>query len=241
MRTYGLLGKKLDHSFSKDFFSKKFKKEHIINTKYVNIQLDNLLNIHQVIKDLNISGFNVTLPYKQEIIPYLYKIDAQAEIVGSVNVVKIVDNKLYGFNTDIIGFEKSIFPLIKYRKTALILGNGGVSKSVQYVFSKLNISFKVVNRNTIFDYSDINQEIINSSDIIVNCTPIGSFPRIDTSPSIPYENITSKHLLFDLIYNPELTKFLSHGLQKDAIIKNGKEMLYIQAEESWTIWNSDNI
>jgi shikimate dehydrogenase len=241
MKRYALLGKSLSHSYSKSFFTEKFLKEKIKNTKYLNLELDDISTIKICIKKFNISGFNVTIPYKSDILPFLDSISEESKLVGAVNTIKIIDGKLHGLNTDIIGFEKSIFPLLKNRKTALILGNGGASKAIQFVLSKLNINYKIVSRNTYFDYHNIDKEIIESSDIIINTTPLGTYPKTTEYPNIPYQFLNSKHLLFDLVYNPKVSTFLSYGIRNNCEIKNGSEMLYLQAEESWRIWNSDII
>ena len=239
MIRYALLGKSLSHSFSEQYLSEKFFKEGIKNTEYINLELDNLNNLKDKIKELNLSGFNVTIPYKIEIISKLDFISNQAKTINAVNTVKVIEGKLHGFNTDIIGFTKSIAPLLNKRKTALVLGNGGSSKAIQFALQKLNISWKVVSRNTDFDYRQITKETIDSVEIIINCTPLGTYPKIDEYPKLPYNLLNSKHLLYDLVYNPKQTKFLSFGLANNCSIKNGEEMLVLQAEESWKIWNSD--
>ena len=239
MIRYALLGKSLSHSFSEQYLSEKFFKEGINNTEYINLELDDLNNLKDKIKELNLSGFNVTIPYKIEIISKLDFISNQAKTINAVNTVKVIEGKLHGFNTDVIGFTKSISPLLNKRKKALVLGNGGSSKTIQFALQKLNISWKVVSRNTDFDYRQITQETIDSVDIIVNCTPLGTYPKIDEYPKLPYNLLNSKHLLYDLVYNPKQTKFLSFGLANNCSIKNGEEMLVLQAEESWKIWNSD--
>ena len=183
MIRYALLGKSLSHSFSEQYLSEKFFKEGIKNTEYINLELDNLNNLKDKIKELNLSGFNVTIPYKIEIISKLDFISNQAKTINAVNTVKVIKGKLHGFNTDVIGFTKSIEPLLNKRKTALVLGNGGSSKTIQFALQKLNISWKVVSRNTDFDYRQITQETIDSVDIIVNCTPLGTYPKIDEYPN----------------------------------------------------------
>ena len=239
MKKYALLGKSLSHSFSEQYFSEKFLKEGINNTEYINLELDNLNNLKYKIKQLNLSGFNVTIPYKIEIISKLDFISNQAKTINAVNTVKVIEGKLHGFNTDIIGFTKSIAPLLNKRKTALVLGNGGSSKAIQFALHKLNINWKVVSRNTDFDYRQITKETIDSVEIIINCTPLGTYPKIVEYPQLPYNLLNSKHLLYDLVYNPKQTKFLTFGLANNCSIKNGEEMLVLQAEESWKIWNSD--
>ncbi len=238
MKTFGLIGKKLSHSFSRSYFNKKFFKEQIANTKYLNFELNDISKFPQLIKKQNLSGLNVTLPYKESIIPFLDELSKNAKKIGSVNTIQISNGKLIGHNTDVIGFKQSIIPLLAGRNTALILGNGGAAKAVKYVFNQLNISHKTINRNSSFDYLDITLEIIDFNTIIVNTTPLGMIPKIKNYPQIPYELLTEKHLLFDLIYNPKETLFLKYGRANKACTKNGFEMLQIQAETSWNIWNT---
>lgn len=239
MIRYALLGKSLSHSFSEQYLSEKFFKEGIKNTEYINLELDNLNNLKDKIKELNLSGFNVTIPYKIEIISKLDFISNQAKTINAVNTVKVIEGKLHGFNTDVVGFTKSISPLLNKRRKALVLGNGGSSKAIQFALQKLNISWKVVSRNTDFDYRQITKKTIDSVEIIINCTPLGTYPKIEEYPQLPYNLLNSKHLLYDLVYNPKQTKFLTFGLANNCSIKNGEEMLVLQAEESWKIWNSD--
>ena len=238
MKTFGLIGKSLSHSFSSSYFNEKFFKERITNTKYLNFELNDISEFPQLIKKQNLSGINVTLPYKESIIPFLDELSENAKRIGSVNTIQISNGKLIGHNTDIIGFKQSITPLLAGRNTALILGDGGAAKAVKFVFNQLNISHKTINRNSSFDYSDITSEIIDFNTIIVNTTPLGMIPEIKNYPQIPYELLTEKHLLFDLIYNPKETLFLKYGRANKACTKNGLEMLQIQAETSWNIWNT---
>ncbi|MBT5858691.1 MAG: shikimate dehydrogenase [Flavobacteriales bacterium] len=239
MKTFGLVGKSLSHSFSSQYFSEKFYKENITNCQYLNFEIDDISNIKKLISENDILGLNITIPYKTSIIPYLDGVSDESEKINAVNTVKIVNGKLYGFNTDVIGFKKSISPILDNRKTALVLGNGGSSKSVQYVLKNLDISFKVVSRKTKLDYQHVDKEIMETTDVIINCTPLGMYPETESYPKIPYEFLNSKHLLFDLVYNPKQSKFLTFGIAKNCIVKNGLEMLHIQAEESWNIWNNN--
>ena len=238
MKTFGLIGRNLSHSFSSSYFNEKFSKERITNSKYLNFELNDISEFPQLIKKKNLSGINVTLPYKESIIPFLDELSENAKRIGSVNTVQISNGKLIGHNTDIIGFKQSITPLLAGRNTALILGDGGAAKAVKFIFNQLNISHKTINRNSSFDYSDITRELIGSNVIIINTTPIGMMPKIKNYPQIPYELLTEKHLLFDLIYNPKETLFLKYGRANKACTKNGLEMLQIQAETSWNIWNT---
>ena len=239
MRTFGLIGYPLSHSFSKNFFQNKFLILNFKNCQYLNFPIKNVSEIISVISKNNIEGFNVTIPYKEKVMPFLDFASENAKEIGSVNTVKIIDDKLYGYNTDIIGFQNSFTPIINNRRNSLILGDGGASKSVQFVLNKLNINFELVSRNTEFNYHNITEEIIDSVDIIINCTPLGTYPKVDEYPKLPYSLLNSKHLLYDLVYNPKQTKFLTFGLANNCSVKNGEEMLVLQAEESWKIWNSD--
>jgi shikimate dehydrogenase len=238
MKTFGLIGKNLSHSFSSRYFNEKFYKEGVTDTEYLNFEINDINEFQQLIKKQNLSGINVTLPYKESIIPFLDELSEKAKKIGSVNTIQISHGKLIGHNTDVIGFKQSITPLLSGRNTALILGDGGAAKAVKFVFNQLNISHKTINRNSSFDYSDITRELIGYNAIIINTTPIGMMPKIKNYPQIPYELLTEEHLLFDLIYNPKETLFLKYGRANKACTKNGLEMLQIQAETSWNIWNT---
>jgi len=238
MKTFGLIGKNLSHSFSSRYFNEKFYKEGVTDTEYLNFEINDINEFQQLIKKQNLSGINVTLPYKESIIPFLDELSEKAKKIGSVNTIQISHGKLIGHNTDVIGFKQSITPLLSGRNTALILGDGGAAKAVKFVFNQLNISHKTINRNSSFDYSDITRELIGYNAIIINTTPIGMMPKIKNYPQIPYELLTEEHLLFDLIYNPKETLFLKYGRANNACTKNGLEMLQIQAETSWNIWNT---
>lgn len=239
METYGLIGKNIDYSFSRNYFSEKFKSESILNSQYVNFDIDNIINIKELFKQKN-RGYNVTIPYKETIIPYLDELDSHAREIGAVNTIKITNGRTKGFNTDWIGFKQSLSPLLKpYHNKALILGTGGASKAVRYTLEQLNIDFATVSRNPVsLGYEDLSEQLLNEFLLIVNCTPVGTFPNTDEAPEIPYEFITDRHLAFDLIYNPQETIFLKECRLRGAQIKNGLEMLEIQAEEAWKIWNS---
>lgn len=237
MKTYGLIGKNISYSFSRNYFDNKFKNEEIQKSQYINFDLDNLSKLNNLF-NINNFGFNVTIPYKEAIIPYLDSLDFHAEKIGAVNTIKIDNGKKIGFNTDWIGFKKSIEPLLKPHHTkALILGTGGASKAVIYALEQLKIETLIVSRSGKITYKDLSEEIIQNHTIIINCTPVGTFPNVDSSPNIPYNFITNNHLAYDLIYNPAETLFLKNCREKGAVTKNGLEMLEIQAEESWKIWN----
>jgi len=247
MERYGLIGYPLTHSFSAEYFSEKFFREGIINCRYDLFPIDSIDNLLQLIKETKeLKGLSVTIPYKQKIIPLLTSIDDVAKNIGSVNTIIIERNEnifLHGFNTDVFGFKESLKPLLKnHHKKALILGTGGAASSVAYVLNKLGIEYLFVSRtktwlpNTI-DYSSLNEDIISTHNLIINATPVGMFPHIMNLPNIPYNYITKDHLLYDLIYNPSETLFLKKGIEKGVTVKNGMEMLYLQAEKSWEIWN----
>lgn len=240
MKKFGLIGLPLEHSFSHKFFSQKFEKEKI-DAIYTLYELQDIKQFCELIKKEHLCGLNVTIPYKESIIPFLNKIDDTAKAIGAVNVIKFSNDQLIGYNSDCKGFEKSLLPLLKPHHTkALILGTGGASKAVNYVLQKLNIETKFVSRTQkedCFIYDDLTKEIIDQFTLIVNTTPLGMFPQTETFPSLPYHYFTKKHLLFDLVYNPTETMFLKYGLQYGCTTKNGYEMLVEQALESWRIWN----
>ena len=241
-RKFGLIGKNIDYSFSKKYFSEKFKKENLDCT-YSNFDIENISLIESILQKNGISGYNVTIPYKQEIIKFLDEIDEVAKAIGAVNTIKKIDNKNIGFNTDSIGFEKSLIPLIENKKpnSALILGAGGASKAVKYVLKKLKINYSTVSRKegkSEFIYENLNDMIINRFKMIINCSPVGTFPNINKCPNIPYKHLTKEHVLYDLVYNPIESLFLRRGRELGCKTKNGLEMLEIQANESWRIWNN---
>ena len=237
MKRFGLIGKRLTHSYSKDFFNNIFSKCNLKKHEYNNYEITNLKLIKKLIETNNLYGLNVTIPFKQDIIKYLNEIDEIAKEVGSVNTLKIQKDQIKGYNTDIIGFEKSILPLIGKRRSALILGDGGSSKGVQFVLKKNNIRFSVVSRRGIKNYSNLKISDITNNLIIINTTPLGMSPDYSSSPKIPYEYLNKDHLVYDLIYNPKETLFLKKARKQNCVIKNGLEMLHLQAKESWKIWN----
>lgn len=240
---FGLVGRDISYSFSRGYFAAKFKSENTAHT-YVNFDLQSIEELDDIIRNTpSLKGLNVTIPYKEEVIPILDDLNKQARKIGAVNTIRITRyQKLIGYNTDYYGFKNSLKPLLKkHHKTALILGTGGASKAIAYALKKLNIAYDYVSRSekkgVKFLYSDLTDDIISSYSIIINCTPIGTFPNVNECPDIPYDAITKKHILYDLIYNPEQTKFLSCGDMKGATTINGLEMLRLQAEKSWEIWN----
>ncbi|MBC8510717.1 MAG: shikimate dehydrogenase [Cryomorphaceae bacterium] len=238
MRTFGLIGKTLSHSFSEGYFNEKFHKEDINDAEYKNFELNNISEFTALISKIKHSGLNVTTPYKESIIPFLDELTPHAKAIGAVNTIQFKGNKLIGHNTDTIGFSQSIYPLLNERNKALVLGNGGASKAIQYALKTLNIEYKIVSRKSSFDYSDISSRSIGYYDIIINTTPLGTYPEIADFPQIPYKELDENHLLFDVIYNPTESAFLRFGKTRNCSIKNGLEMLEIQAESSWNIWNS---
>lgn len=244
MRKFGLIGYPLKHSFSPGYFSKKFKKEGIADAQYDLYPLEDVDEVKELLAR-GMFGINVTIPYKKKVIPYLDELDPISESVGAVNTIRIENGKTKGFNTDVYGFEHSLVKCFGATppKKALILGNGGATKAVQYVLNKLSIKYQIVSRQLGFlNYQDLNQAIIESHHLIVNTTPLGMSPKLDTCPDIPYQYLGGDHILYDLVYNPEKTLFLQQGEAKGATIKNGLEMLHLQAEKSWEYWNeSSNI
>ena len=240
MRHYGIIGFPLLHSFSAKYFNEKFTTEQI-EAEYSLYPIEHLRLDDLRLNDLlaNLDGFNVTLPYKQEIIPYLERLDETAQAIGAVNVVY----KRVGYNTDCLGFMESMRPLVReYDKKALVLGTGGASKAVCYGLRKLGITPTLVSRTPkegMLGYKDLTETVIAEHTIIVNCTPLGMLPDVDSCPAIPYEMLSARHLLYDCVYNPEETLFLKKGKAQGCTIKNGLEMLYGQAKAAWKIWNNE--
>lgn len=245
MDKFGLIGKNISYSFSKEYFKNKFKNEGILNASYENFDIQNISEFPNILKsNPYLKGLNVTIPYKEIIIPFLDEIDEKASKIGAVNTIKVLNNgKLKGYNTDYFGFSKSLKPQIKpIHKKALILGTGGASKAIKYALEELNIECAFVSRNsskeTEYTYKSLSEEVIRTHQIIINCTPLGTYPKIDECPNIPYQAISNAHILFDLIYNPEETKFLKLGKNRKATCINGLKMLIFQADKAWDIWNS---
>ncbi len=247
MRKFGLLGYPLSHSYSAKYFAEKFTKENISDCSYQNFSLERIELFPDLIHgNIELIGLNVTIPYKEKVIEYLDELDPVAQQIGAVNTIKLyraVDGvKLKGFNTDEYGFHNSLQPLLKLHHTkALILGTGGASKAVKYVLNKLGISFITATRKRPgekeINYADINDQIIKEYKIIINTTPLGTYPDVNSSPALPYAAITADHILYDLVYNPETTRFLALGKAQGATILNGLQMLQLQAERAWLIWN----
>lgn len=241
---FGLIGKPLAHSASKVRFNKMFREQHI-DAHYENFELDSIEQVKDLVEsNPNLCGFNVTIPYKQDIIPYLNRLDETAEAIGAVNTVKVLHRdggvELVGYNTDWIGFCKSFGELIEGHHKALILGTGGVSKAVKYALDSLGIENKFVSRNSTFDimgYYELSPSIMDEYDVIVNCTPMGMWPETGQCPDIPYTFLSENHLLLDVIANPEETLFMKKGREHGATAKGGKDMLEQQAVAAWEIWN----
>lgn len=245
MKKFGLIGYPLGHSFSKNFFNEKFVSENI-DAEYVNFEIPTIKDLTGILaSNPDLAGLNVTIPYKEQVIPFLDELDADASAIGAVNVIKISKRKgkirLTGHNSDIIGFMQSIEPLLEpQHQKALILGTGGASKAVFHGLKKLGVEAKFVTRNAregMFTYEDLTPEVMNEYKVIVNCTPVGMYPRANEYPNIPYECLTPQHLLYDLLYNPDTTLFMKKGSDQGAVVKNGLEMLLLQAFAAWDIWN----
>ena len=242
MRRFGLIGYPLSHSFSQKYFTEKFQRENLSGALYENFPLATIDELPSVLeKHPDLEGINVTIPYKQDVIPFLWKQNEIVKAIGACNCIKIVQGKLEGYNTDVAGFEISLEKLLEpYHKKALVLGTGGAAKAVHYVLQKKGIEYIEVSRNPLgrrqISYNDVDG-IMHDHLLVVNTTPLGMYPNVDEYPPIAYDMLTPRHYLFDLIYNPPVTAFLKKGQQKGAMVRNGGEMLVIQAEESWKIWN----
>ncbi len=243
MPNFGLIGKNISYSFSKKHFTAKFEKEEI-DYVYENFDLEDISQFRTfLIEHPNLLGLNVTIPYKESIIPYLDELDDLAREIGAVNTIKIDSTgKLKGYNTDLYGFVQSIEPLLKPNfRSALILGTGGASKAIAHGLKALKIQYDFVSRErnsaAKFIYSDLTEAIIKSYQIIINCTPLGTYPNVNECPEIPYDAISRDHLMYDLIYNPIQSKFLICGELQGACISNGSDMLELQAKKSWEIWS----
>ncbi|MET1259956.1 shikimate dehydrogenase [Flagellimonas sp. DF-77] len=238
---FGLIGKNIGYSFSRNYFSEKFEREGLSGFRYENFDLPDLSEVNALLQRPDLGGLNVTIPYKQEIIPYLDAVDETAASIGAVNTIRLVEGKTMGFNTDCIGFRRSLEPLlVAGDRRALILGTGGASKAIAFVLEELGIGTRFVSRSPVagqLSYEDLDTQTMESHQLIINCTPLGTYPDIEAKPKLPYQALSKMHLLYDLIYNPERTAFLQHGQGYGARIKNGLEMLELQAEAAWEIWN----
>jgi shikimate dehydrogenase len=248
MRKFGLIGYPLGHSFSKKYFTEKFSSEQIPDCSYDNYPLTNIGQLSDLIKDTSIEGLNVTIPYKSAVVKFLSKTDPEAESIGAVNVIKIRrrnnETELYGFNSDITGIRDTLMPVIGPGiKNALVLGTGGSSKAVCFVLKSLSVPYTLISREKkpfCLTYSELTPDLIRNSRLIINTTPLGMYPDIKRKPDLRYELLGRKHILFDLVYNPEITAFLKMGQERGCTVLTGLGMLYSQAERSWEIWNSDS-
>jgi shikimate dehydrogenase len=244
MSEYGLIGKNLSHSFSKAYFQKKFSDLGLDYLEYTNFEMDDISELKGLLaKNPFLRGFNVTIPYKESIIPFMDELSPEARGIAAVNCVKITNGKLIGHNTDAYGFASSIKPFLEPQHSrALVLGTGGASKAVVFVLKRLNVEVFYAStskkRQGTFAYDTLNERLFNACKFIINTTPVGMFPGVDECPNIPYECISSQHLVYDLIYNPEETLFLKKVKERGATTINGLSMLQLQAEKSWEIWNS---
>jgi shikimate dehydrogenase len=243
MKVYGIIGYPLGHSFSKKYFADKFLKEGINNCRYETFPIKTAQELKVIVDQTpGLCGLNITIPHKQSIVSLLDDLSHLPPSLKACNCIKFNNGRSVGYNTDVIGFEQSLLPQLQSHHTkALILGNGGAAEAVKFVLTKLHISFKVVSRQlhhgSHFIYSNLNETILKEHLLIINTTPLGTFPNINECADIPYQFISPSHYLFDLVYNPAKTLFLQKGEEKGAVIKNGYKMLEIQAEESWKIWN----
>lgn len=244
MRRYGLIGYPLSHSFSQQYFTEKFRREGMSDCAYSNFSLSSIAELAAVLHDAELCGLNVTIPYKQDVLSFL---DARSDVVaaiGACNCIRIEDGVRTGHNTDVVGFEQSLVRRLEvHHRRALVLGTGGASKAVEWVLEKLGIDYRLVTRRpraggTDLSYGQVDGALLGEYTLIVNTTPLGMYPRVEECPSLPYEALTPRHYLFDLIYNPARTLFLRKGEERGAVVENGHEMLVLQAEESWRIWNA---
>jgi len=250
MRKFGLIGYPLGHSFSKKYFTDKFSREHLDDCSYDNYPLTDIGQLPELtVSESSLIGLNVTIPYKTEILKYLDEIDPESDQVGAVNVIKIKRSgttiKLAGFNSDIFGIRDTLAPFVSDRlKNALVLGTGGSSKAVCYILSSINVNYTLVSRSPrpgCIMYSDIVPGLLGNTQLIINTTPLGMYPDVNSKPDLNYDLLNNSHILFDLVYNPEITMFLKIGQERGCKIINGMKMLISQAEKSWKIWNDDRV
>jgi len=249
MRLYGLIGYPLGHSFSQKYFSEKFAREGIADARYELFPLENIADLPALLEqNPDLRGLNVTIPHKETVVPFLHELDETARAIGAVNCIKIENQKLRGFNTDVIGFEKSLQTVDGGRWTvqdrmALILGTGGASKAVAYVLKKLGISYQLVSRHPVgenqISYADLSSFLTPHPSLLINTTPLGMAPNVDVCPDLPFERLTPEHFVYDLIYNPPETLLLRRAKSQGCTVKNGLEMLQLQAEAAWEIWQQN--
>ena len=244
MRQFGLIGFPLSHSFSKGYFSNYFSTEKILDAQYENYPIESIDTFKSLWENNpSLLGLNVTIPYKKQVIPFLQYPSSVVQSIQACNCIRLYDGALYGYNTDVIGFEKSLLPSLKpHHQKALIFGTGGAATAVAWVLKKLGIAYQLVSRTAsegCIAYESLSPEVIEAHTLLIQTSPVGMYPNVDEAPNLPYEAITSKHHLYDLIYNPAETKFLTMGAAQGATTQNGLEMLHLQADASWEIWNSE--
>ena len=236
---FGLIGYPLSHSFSPSYFAKKFADLGIKDSEYLAYELEDIPRVEALLQS-GVKGLNVTIPYKEQVIPYLDRLSDEAKKIGAVNTIKISEEGVVGYNTDVYGFQKSLELFLGGKKIekALVLGSGGAAKAVKFALETLGILFTTVSRQASFlQYQDLSKKIIDDHQLVINTTPLGMSPKIHTCPNIPYHLLSDEHFLYDLVYNPEKTLFLKQGSARGASVKNGYDMLVLQAEKSWEIWN----
>lgn len=242
MRRFGLIGRSLKHSFSRNYFTQKFQDLQITDCSYELFELQSIDQFPALVKSLpDLAGLNATIPYKEEVIPFLDELHPDVQQMGACNCILVRAGRLIGYNTDYIGFRDSLVPkLTKPHQQALVLGSGGASKAVRYALESLGMAVQTVSRSAAtgnLTYEQLSEEILEEHTLIVNTTPLGMYPEVDAAPAIPYQWVTNEHFLFDVVYNPAKTKFLALGEERGAQIANGEEMLVLQAEANWKIWN----
>ena len=244
MRQFGLIGFPLSHSFSKGYFANYFSTENILDAQYENFPIESI-DLFKSLWENNpaLKGLNVTIPYKKLVIPFLQHSSSVVQSIQACNCIRLHEGALYGYNTDVIGFEQSILPYLQpNHQKALVFGTGGAAAAVEWVLKKLGINYQLVSRTATdgrITYAALTPEIIAAHTLLINTSPVGTFPNVDEAPNLPYEAISSKHHLYDLVYNPAETKFLAMGASQGASTQNGLEMLHLQANASWEIWNSE--
>ena len=242
MKTYGLIGYPLSHSFSRQYFLEKFKKENIKDVEFKNFELEDIGGLGDLLlTEHSLQGFAITIPYKRSIVEFLNKESVEVKKTGACNCVRIWNDKLYGYNTDVLGFEKSFVPHLRpWHKKALVLGTGGAAAAVEFVLEKIGLTYVKISRQggaSGLSYSDIDAALMEECYVVINCTPVGTVPDIEKSPAIPYHLLSPLHYCYDLVYNPAITKFLQLAHDRGSVIKNGYDMLAFQAEANWMIWN----
>ncbi|MET0466881.1 MAG: shikimate dehydrogenase [Chitinophagaceae bacterium] len=244
MRLFGLIGNPLTHSFSKKYFTEKFEREGLMDCRYELFPIASIEELPKLLRDHpELCGLNVTIPYKEQVLSYLKEENELVQSIRACNCIDLRNGRLKGYNTDVLGFEQSLKQLFQpHHKKALILGTGGVSKAVRFILQKMGLSYRYVSRKPgvhSFSYEQLTADVMRQYTLIINTTPLGTYPNITEAPQIPYEALTTDHYLFDMVYNPTQTLFLKMGADRGAVVKNGYDMLEIQADESWKIWSRD--